>query len=138
MGIISMKLRNSAKGQHCTFCIPGVCTRDPATVVLCHAPSEVKGMGTKSDDWFAAFGCVACHEALDHRKLPKDEEQFYWLRGLQRTWSIWISSGLIVIPVDPITAKKRPKKKTYWPSRPMQSRNRFSKKRTSREEVELA
>jgi len=134
MGVVSAKLRNSARGQHCQFCIAGVCDYDPETVVLCHAPSEVKGMGNKSDDWFAAFGCHACHEALDHHRLPREEEQFYWLRALQRTWSIWISSGLITLPVNPITAKNRPKKKAYMPSRPMQSRNQFPSKRRTREE----
>lgn len=123
MGIVSQKLRNSAQGENCTFQIPGVCTHDPETVVLCHAPSEVKGLGNKSHDFHAAFGCSACHEALDHHRLPeKGREYFYWLRGTQRTWTRWIERGLVIIPVDPQTAKRRPKKKAKMPSRPIPSR----------------
>lgn len=123
MGIVSQKLRNSARGQDCTFAIPGICNHDPETVVLCHAPSEVKGIGNKSHDYHAAFGCSACHEALDQHRLPeKWHEYFYWLRGLQRTWTIWVERGLVIIPVDPATAKRRPKKKAKMPSRPIPSR----------------
>ena len=50
-------------------------------------------------------------------------------RGLQRTWAIWIAKGLILLPVDPTKAKKRPKKPSYWPSRPIQSRNTPSRKK---------
>lgn len=121
MGLISSKLRNSAKGQNCTFCIPNVCLHNPETVVLCHAPSEVSGMGSKGHDFHAAFGCYACHETLDQRRIGKVDRLFYWLRGMMRTQAIWIASGLVVLPVDPATAKTRPKKKTTWPSRPIQS-----------------
>lgn len=105
MGIISTKLRSSAKGQQCTFEIPGVCNRDASTTVLCHAPSEVKGMGNKSHDFHAAFGCYACHEALDQHRVEKWEEYFYWLRGIQRTQAYWQAKGLLVIPAD----QSRPK-----------------------------
>lgn len=105
MGIISTKLRNSARGQACTFQIPGVCNHDPATTVLCHAPSEVKGMGVKSHDFHAAFGCSACHEALDQHRIEKWEEYFYWLRGIQRTQAYWQAKGMLIVPAD----KPRPK-----------------------------
>lgn len=128
MGIVSEKLRRSARGQDCTFSIPNVCNHDPGTSVLCHAPSEVKGMGSKGHDYNAAIGCSDCHRALDEHRLPREDELFFWLRGLQRTWAIWIAEGLILLPVDPATAKKRPKKKSYLPSRPMQSRNNLRRK----------
>ncbi|WP_210255108.1 nuclease domain-containing protein [Ochrobactrum sp. MC-1LL] len=51
MGIVSTKLRKSAKGQPCSFQIPGICNHDADTTVLCHAPSEVKGMGNKGHDF---------------------------------------------------------------------------------------
>lgn len=130
MGIISSKLRASAKGQPCTFQIAGVCNHDPETVVLCHLPSEIKGAGNKSDDWHAAFGCYACHEAIDQHRLSKEDELFYSFRALQRTQRYWIDAGLIVIPADLKTSgapKTRPKKKTQWQSRPIQSRG-FDKK----------
>lgn len=85
-------------------------------------------MGSKGHDYNAAIGCSDCHRALDEHRLPREDELFFWLRGLQRTWAIWIAEGLILLPVDPATAKKRPKKKSYLPSRPMQSRNNLRRK----------
>lgn len=139
MGLISQKLRNSARGEACVFGIPGICSHDRETTMLCHAPSEIKGMGNKGHDFEAAVGCHACHTALDQHRLPREQELFYWLRGVFRTWRRWIERGLIVIPVDPVTAKTRPGKKanmpsrpmpkveTQWPSRPIQSRNSFER-----------
>lgn len=109
MGIVSTKLRKSAKGQPCSFQIPGICNHDAETTVLCHAPSEVKGMGNKGHDFHAAFGCSACHVALDQHHLEKWEEYFFWLRGIQRTQAYWQSKGLLMVPVDmarPATSSK--------------------------------
>lgn len=138
MGIISTKLRNSAAGQTCTFQIPGVCSHNAETTVLCHAPSEVSGMGSKGHDFHAAFGCHTCHEALDQRRLGKVERLFYWLRGMMRTQAIWIERGLVIIPVDPATAKRRPKKKGNWPTsdkpwpkRKLESRNDLARPRAA-------
>ena len=120
MGLISTKLRASAAGQVCTFAIPGICNYDPATTVLCHAPSVTKGMGTKGPDHHAAFGCYACHTALDEHRVPAEDALRYWLRGIERTHVVWVSKGLIVLPVDPATAKKRPGNKANMPvGRPM-------------------
>lgn len=132
MSLISLKLRNSARGQVCTFQIPGICNSDTETTCFCHAPSEVKGMGNKSPDFWGAFGCYACHEHLDQRRLPKIEELEYWMRGIFRTQKIWVAKGLVLLPVDPATAKKRTKKTSYWASRPMQSRNTLSRKKKER------
>jgi hypothetical protein len=123
MGLISTKLRNSAKGELCTFAIPGVCNHDSQTTVLCHAPSETKGMGNKGPDYHAAFGCYACHEALDQHRFAKEDELRFWLRGIERTHAVWINRGLIVLPVDPATAKTRPGKKANLSGRPIQNRS---------------
>lgn len=128
MALISTKLRNSARGQTCTLQIAGICCYDPDRTVLCHIRDESKGMGNKAADWSACFGCDRCHEAIDQHRLPIAEERFYLLRALQRTWEIWIAKGLIHLPIDPATAKKRPKKPSYWPSRTMQSRNNLRRK----------
>lgn len=109
MGIISTKLRKSAKGQSCTFQIPGICNHNPETTVLCHLPSDVKGGATKSDDFHAAFGCSACHDAIDLHWLTKHEELFFSLRALQRTLRIWVKAGLIVVPQDAHKPKKSDK-----------------------------
>ncbi len=100
MGIVSTKLRNSAKGEVCTFCIPGICFPNNETVVLCHIRDEAKGMGNKANDWSAAFGCHACHAAIDQHRLSKEDELFYSLRAMQRTQARWIERGLIVVPQD--------------------------------------
>lgn len=124
MGLISEKLRASAKGKQCAFQIPGVCTHDPEQTVLCHLPSEIKGAGNKSDDWHAAFGCYACHEAIDQHRLPKEEELFYALRALQRTQRYWVQAGMLIVSgVDFSAPKTRPKRKTKWPSRKIESAN---------------
>jgi hypothetical protein len=109
MGIVSSKLRNSARGQPCTFQIPGVCNHDPATTVLCHLPSEVKGAATKSDDFNAAFGCSSCHEAIDLHRLSAADELYFSMRALQRTQRIWVTSGLVFVPAD--VARSKPSSK---------------------------
>lgn len=119
MGIISAKLRASARGQQCTF-NTSYCNHDPETTVLCHLPSEVKGIGNKSDDFHAAFGCSACHEVIDQHRLPAEAELFYCFRALQRTLKIWVAKGLVVVPGD--ITKTRPKKKTKWPTKPIPAR----------------
>lgn len=114
MGIVSAKLRASAKGELCTFAIPGICNHNPETTVLCHIRDEAKGVGNKANDYSAAFGCHACHDAIDQHRLSKEDELFFSLRAMQRTWAVWVNRGLIVIPVDPGSAKRRPKKKHAW------------------------
>lgn len=124
MGIICEELRASAKGQACTLQISGVCCGDRDTVVLCHAPAfGVRGTGSKGHDFFAAFGCRTCHDALDQHRIGREDELFYWLRGVMRTLEHWIEAGLVTLPVDPATAKRRPKKKAKLPSRTLRSRN---------------
>ena len=98
------KLRASAKGQDCTFQIPGVCNHNPETTVLCHLPDDsgTGKMGGKSEDHIAAFGCCACHDVMDGRVitkggLPEQDRQFYMRRGMIRTWRKWIEMGLIKI-----------------------------------------
>lgn len=121
MGIVSNKLRTSARGQSCTFQIPGVCNHDPETTVLCHIRDEQAGKSTKADDFSAAFGCSNCHAAIDTHWLSKEDELFYQLRGLQRTLRNWIERGLIVIPgnIDPkpkLHSKIMPRRSLVWPT----------------------
>lgn len=100
MGVVSSKLRNSAKGQPCHFCIPGVCTGDTQTTVLCHIRDEAAGKSTKANDWSGGFGCYACHEAIDQHRLSREDELFFSMRAMQRTQAHWIEAGLIVVPQD--------------------------------------
>lgn len=98
----SKKLRDSARGQDCTFQIVGVCNCDPSTTVLCHLPDESSGVGKKADDFSAAFGCSACHDVVDGRAKDlfgeyRGNELFYNHRAMKRTWRKWIDMGLIMI-----------------------------------------
>ena len=96
----STALRESAKHQECTFNIVGVCNYDPTTVVLCHLPDESHGIGRKSDDICAAFGCSSCHAAVDGRShCPEYTENqfFYNHRANLRTIKNWINAGLIEV-----------------------------------------
>jgi Protein of unknown function (DUF1364) len=120
MGFVSQTLRDSAKGQDCTLQLPGVCNHDPATTVLAHLPSPVKGMGTKSDDFHAVFACSNCHTHMDmqrqHPTLPS-----YQLSALQRTQKFWFDNGLLTIAADkgmkikraPSTSKTLPPRKLF-------------------------
>ncbi len=109
MGLVSTKLRKSANGQDCRFRIPGICSGDRDTTVLCHAPSEFKGMGNKGHDYHAAFGCHRCHEALDQHRLSRVEELETWLRGMMRTQAWWVAKGLLFVPEDGTREKTSPK-----------------------------
>lgn len=94
------KLRNSARGEDCTLMIFPYCNQNPETTVLCHLPSETKGMAIKSEDWFGAYGCSTCHDIIDGRMktdLSKDEIQACMLRGLHRTLLRMIEKGLLCI-----------------------------------------
>ena len=116
MGEVIKKLRESAKGQRCTFAIPGVCCFDPERVVLCHIRDDQKAGANKADDWSSAFGCDQCHEAIDQHRLPKEEELRVILRAMQRTQRIWFVSGLMTFP----TTEPRPRQVSKIVPRPAQ------------------
>lgn len=108
MGIVSQKLRASAKGQLCTLrtCI---CNYDPETTVLAHLPSPIKGMGNKGDDWHAVFACSACHDAMDRHSPVEMNWPAMRLRALRETQRIWFEMGLLKISVD--THREKPSSK---------------------------
>jgi hypothetical protein len=100
----SNAMRMSAKGEECTFQIPGVCNGNPETTVLCHLPDESHGMGHKADDISAAYGCVSCHDALDGRntqaRAQLDEwalADWYMRRAQTRTLRRMIEKGIVKI-----------------------------------------
>ena len=98
--IVSKKIRNSARGEQCTFQIVGVCNFNPETTVLCHLPGETKGVGTKSDDICAAYGCSSCHDVIDRRVINEEFEahrEWYLRRAMVRTWRRLIDLGVVVI-----------------------------------------
>lgn len=96
----SPKLMKVAQGQDCMLQIPGVCNGDSSTVVACHANwSEYgKGGALKAHDCYTAWGCSACHMALDQgMHLDYDEKKFYWQRGFERTVLALFERGLVKV-----------------------------------------
>ena len=94
------KLTQAARMQECTVHLYPYCNGNPETTVLAHAPSERKGWGIKSPDWWGADCCSACHSILDgHTKtdIPKDELTAAHIRGVFRTIERRIDQGKIII-----------------------------------------
>lgn len=88
--------RKNAKGKPCTLSLP-CCNHDWSTVSLCHFRMfGAAGMAEKPDDWFAAFACSACHDALDRRN---GDTAGIWgyedvLIALHRTLKIQFADGI--------------------------------------------
>ena len=93
--IVSKKIRQSAKNENCTFRIPGVCNHNSETVVFCHAPSPSNGMGTKSDDFWGAYGCSECHSYMDNYRFGQVSTT--WMQAIFETQKKLIDKGLIEI-----------------------------------------
>lgn len=138
--IRSRKLLDSAKGQPCTLCVPGVCNRDPATTVSCHVHDESFGMGVKADDQSTFHGCYACHVFWDTGAwigvIPEAEMLRMIVRALLRTLRNRIERGFVRIDEDKPSAPKAPKSRkpkelrTPVPSgRPLQSSSDWPKGR---------
>lgn len=96
--LVSKKLRDSARGEVCTFNVVGVCNYNPETTVLAHLPVEIAG--TKSTDLSAAFACSDCHDWLDRRSrspCADEDREFYMRRANIRTLHRWKELGLLRI-----------------------------------------
>ena len=103
----STPIRRAARGQDCTLRL-SVCNFDPDTTVLCHSNFLIdgKGMGMKAPDMAAAFGCSACHDVLDGRRLRPADLSLVGLEAafrsaVGRTHEILRSMGLLAaVPSD--------------------------------------
>lgn len=93
--IRSKKIRDSARGETCAMQVVGVCNHDPDTVVFCHLNELFAGKGasTKADDVAGFYACGACHHAYDEGEI--EDEYFYLLRAMYRTWRRLIEKGVI-------------------------------------------
>lgn len=84
--------RKAAKGMECQIRVPGVCERTNETVVLCHYRlAGTSGMGEKPHDSQAAYGCHACHDAVDGRReahFSRTELRLMHAEGCFRTQAI--------------------------------------------------
>lgn len=91
------KLRESARGEHCTIEVAGVCNYNPETVVLCHIRMPGTGIARKPHDIHGVYGCSNCHDALDRRVTEPEMEHhrwFYIARALMRTHERMIEKGV--------------------------------------------
>ncbi len=91
------KLRKEARGRDCQIRVPGFCNFNPETTVLTHyRMAGTCGTGIKPDDVQAAWGCSACHDAIDSRKkteYTRDELRLMHAEGVFRTQAILRSEG---------------------------------------------
>ena len=91
------KYTKAAKGQDCQVRIPGVCNRNPETVVFAHLNGG--GMGMKHSDIHGAYACSACHTWLDGGYVHDDIAPFVrsamHLEGMLRTQKIMIQEGVL-------------------------------------------
>lgn len=82
-------LTDYAKGKPCQIRIPGVCSFQDEQTVACHVPlAGHRGTGYKMGDWFIAFGCFNCHDAVDRRRYTHLEAGYVralHLEGMIRT-----------------------------------------------------
>lgn len=109
--IRSRKVLNHARGQECQLALPGICQHDPETTVFCHLNGSAfgKGGGLKAHDIAGFFGDDACHRYYDvgHGTNPiiSDLELSQALiKAVVNTWVILVNDGVIVVPLDPVTA----------------------------------
>jgi len=89
--IESSRWTKAAKGQPCTFDLPNVCSYNSEQTIFCHAPSQGKGVGIKSDDIWGADGCFECHRLIDNLALFQQagfalsDLYFLWQKAIHKT-----------------------------------------------------
>lgn len=98
----SKALRDSARGQPCTFRIPGVCNGNPETSVFCHDRRGFLGKSMRPGDENGAIGCFDCHNVMDGRApkpagWQKEDEAYFWNRAKNETLRHWFTSGIVVV-----------------------------------------
>jgi hypothetical protein len=92
-------LRKEAAGRTCMIRMPNICNHREDDCVLCHAqsPTGIRGMGQKSPDLIAAWGCSQCHDEYDRRtrRIDVDQARFYFYEGVLRTQAQLILEGKV-------------------------------------------
>ena len=95
------KITESARGEQCTVRLPGICNRNPETVVLAHYRlAGYCGTGIKPPDFMGAYACSNCHDICDGRMktdLDWDGIQAAFAEGVMRTLAKLAEKGLIEI-----------------------------------------
>jgi len=89
---MSTRLRQLARGRECQIRVPHCCNGDIHTTVGCHYRMPgLSGIGIKPQDLFIAWGCSACHEAVDTLKSANwtaDQLKLMHAEGVFRTQAI--------------------------------------------------
>lgn len=93
--IRSKKIRESAKGEQCTF-VGSTCNHDTKTTVFCHLDRTYagKGMRIKSDDIFGFYACSNCHIRSSKFRETTVENL---LIAMVRTQKRLIEKGLVIV-----------------------------------------
>lgn len=96
----SKAITDGAQGMPCALRFPGICTHDTAKTVWCHLPGIGKSMTSKVSDPHGAFGCHACHDAIDMRQmgLPVAVRLDAMLRAICESQVRLVMAGIIVVP----------------------------------------
>ena len=98
---MTKNLREEAKGRDCCVRIPGICNKNPETVVLAHLNNKRLfgvGVGQKVPDLFGAWACSACHDVIDGRVptgWPDLQVLVWFYEGCFRTQNILLQEGKI-------------------------------------------
>lgn len=97
------KITESARGEDCEIRLPFVCNFNSDTTVWCHANGLASGRGIrkKSHDALGAYGCSACHDALEGRKkfdhLTRNEIELAFHEAHQRSFIKLVEKGLVKV-----------------------------------------
>jgi hypothetical protein len=98
VGVIIKAIRDSARGEVCTL-RTAWCNHDVTTVVFCHGPRlGTAGTGQKVDDWWGAYGCSECHEAVDQHRITGLQGGLMWLHAILTTQRRLYEKGIMQFP----------------------------------------
>lgn len=89
-------ITKSARGEHCTVRIPGVCKDRTETTVFAHLNGG--GMGLRHSDALGAYACFECHQVIDghvRSDHPHVVLLLWHLQAIARTLQILIDKGLV-------------------------------------------
>ena len=78
--------------------IPDICNGNNETTVAAQSNwGHGNGMGIKAHDCFIAWACSDCHREIDQGKMSKQDKQFYWQQGFERTLLAMLQLGILVV-----------------------------------------
>jgi hypothetical protein len=93
------KLLKAARGQSCMIRIPYICNGDNETTVAAHSNQLIHGKGTsiKAHDCYIAWACSNCHAAIDQGNMSREDKNYYWQQGFERTLLAMFMLGIVLV-----------------------------------------